>query len=158
MPAKKNDDERARYNYPGYTEPSRRKDKEELPEWDGVVRGPELPDGRPWHQATQKWWHTWRCSPQAMVCTETDWESMKVAAIIHDRIARGVNDTALANLTGELRKREGMFGASFEDRKRLGMKINSDQSRANEEQVMNREVERTIDYFNKLNRKYSGGK
>lgn len=158
MPSKKDDDERVRYNYPGYVEPNRRKDREDLPEWDGVVRGPDLPTDRTWTEATKHWWHTWRCSPQAMICGETDWESMKVAAIIHDRISRGVSDTALANLTGELRKREGMFGASFEDRKRLGMRINSDQSKAKEEQVLNQEVERTINYFEKLNRKYSGGR
>lgn len=159
MVAKKEDWERVRRNKPGYVNPNQqRKQSEPLPEWDGEVRGPELDPNINWPEATKSWWHTWRCSSQAMVCTDTDWESMKVAALIHKRIAEGVSDTALANLTGELRKREGMFGGSFEDRQRLGMSIkNTAQEEKLEEAKINQEVARTINYFEMLTKRTGGG-
>lgn len=129
--------------------------QEEIPEWDGVLRGPELPDNRDWTQYTLDWWDVWRKSPQAKLCTDTDWESMFVAAIIHHRIQQGVSDTALSNLSGELRKREGMFGASYEDRRRLGLGIKNPPTRKDEEAYIEKETDRAVDYFTRLNKKLS---
>jgi hypothetical protein len=146
----KDPEDRVRRNKPREPVP-----EQEIEEWDGIIRGPELPDVRNWHSETYKWWHTWRCSPQAAICTETDWESMKVAAIVYDRIQHGVSDTALANLTGELRKREGMFGASYEDRRRLGLGIRKPVSdNPEEDERIENEVNRAVDYFSRMSNKY----
>ncbi len=153
--------ERVRRNKDGYDEngfvvPREKKtqDKLELPEWDGVVRGPELsahPQGDAWHPQTIKWWETWRKSPQAMYCIDTDWESLFMGAIVYGRIMRGVSNTALAALTGELRKREGMFGAALEDRLRLGMGETTETIK--EDIGIEVEVQKTVSYFDMVNQR-----
>src|SRR6478609_8385990 len=82
---------------------------EPLPEWDGVVRGPALPrsnaggpsDG--WCKATTEWWTAYRCSPQAMLMSETDWHNLKNGAYIHHRLHRNqaedLSPTAHVNLS-----------------------------------------------------------
>ncbi len=99
-----------------------------LPPWDGVRRGPTLhsismttPNGNDWHPATHAWWNCWRDSSQAVFMVATDWRSLHIAAILHDRINRGVSDTALGQLAAQLQKREGAIGAQIEDRARIGM-------------------------------------
>ena len=150
MAARKDPEDRVRANKPGYVPPNQRKETFELPEWDGVTRGPELDEGTQWSDQTRAWWQKWRDSPQAMLCSDVDWESMKIAAIIHNRIMNGVSDTALSNLTGELRKREGMFGASVEDRQRLNMSTPSPIKKKIDDQKINDEVNRTVNYFERL--------
>lgn len=158
----KSPSERVRRNKDGYDEngfvvsQSKRSTSEklELPEWDGEIRGPELyphPEGNVWHSQTLKWWDTWRKSPQAMYCIETDWESLFMGAIVYDRIMRGVSNTALAALTGELRKREGMFGAALEDRLRLNMGETSEKTK--EDISIEVEVQKAVSYFDVVNKR-----
>lgn len=158
--------ERVRRNKDGYDEngfvlprDKKSQDKLELPEWDGVIRGPVLPkhpQGDSWHPQTEKWWETWRKSPQAMYCIETDWESLFMGAIVYDRIMRGVSNTALAALTGELRKREGMFGAALEDRLRLGMGEVTESTR--EDINVEVEVQKAVSYFDMVQQRLQEAK
>lgn len=158
--------DRVRRNKDGYDEngfvvprDKKTQDKLELPEWDGEIRGPELPthpQGDAWHPQTQKWWETWRKSPQAMYCIQTDWESLYMGAIVYDRIMRGVSNTALAALTGELRKREGMFGAALEDRLRLGMGETTGSTI--EEIQIEAGVQKAVSYFDMVNQRVAEAK
>lgn len=155
----KHPDERVRRNKDGYDEngfvvPKDKKQTPavELPDWDGEIRGPELrphPAGYDWHPYTVEWWDTWRKSPQAMYCIDTDWESLFQGAVVHDRIMHGVSNTALAALTGELRKREGMFGAALEDRLRLNMSKSTPRKEHNAAVEM--QVQKAVNYFEMVN-------
>ena len=91
---------------------------------DDTVRGPELPEdfedaeGRGWPASTVRWWETWRRSPQAVTFIETDWESLREAAVLHAAFWRG--DIRVA---GELRQRLAAFGATPADRLRLRLSV-----------------------------------
>lgn len=85
---------------------------------DGKIRGPELPDGIDWPDATAKWWDTWRRSAQAQTLGDTDWAFLLDTAVLHARFWTG--DPTVA---GELRLRVAKFGATPEDRMRLRMTI-----------------------------------
>jgi hypothetical protein len=85
---------------------------------DGMVRGPALPVGFEWPDATRIWWDTWRRSPQSQVMGETDWAFLLDTAVLHARFWDGDTDVA-----GELRLRVAKFGATPEDRARLRMQI-----------------------------------
>lgn len=85
---------------------------------DGTVRGPELPDGFEWPEATVKWWQTWRTSAQAQKFTETDWSFLLDTAVLHADFWLG--DYSVA---AELRLRAAKFGATPEDRARLRFAI-----------------------------------
>ena len=85
---------------------------------DDEVRGPELPGGISWPDATLAWWNTWRTSPQAQAFTETDWSFLLDSALLHARLWKG--DVGVA---AELRLRVAKFGATPEDRARLRMSI-----------------------------------
>ena len=87
---------------------------------DGVVRGPELPEGD-WHPRTVAWWQTWRESAQAQVMTPTDWDALAETALLHTALWNG--DTKVA---GELRLRVAKYGATLEDRLRLRMSVDVD--------------------------------
>jgi hypothetical protein len=87
---------------------------------DGVLRGPELPDGE-WHERTLAWWQTWRRSPQAQAFAETDWDVLAETALLHTRMWNGE-----VSIAPELRLRVAKFGATVEDRLRLKMLIQSD--------------------------------
>jgi hypothetical protein len=87
---------------------------------DGVLRGPELPDGE-WHERTIAWWQTWRRSPQAQAFAETDWDVLAETALLHTRMWNGE-----VSIAPELRLRVAKFGATVEDRLRLRMLIQSD--------------------------------
>jgi len=126
-----------------------------LPPWDGVRRGPSLldktPEGHDWHTMTRDWWMCWRESPQAMFMGDTDWHSLLVAAVIHNRICWGTSNTALAALSGELRQRESRIGASIEDRRRLGLGDAGDGiTPAAQEAAIERDAEVIVDYFTRL--------
>jgi hypothetical protein len=90
------------------------------------VAGPPLPRLVPgtedkWHPATVKWWKSWRSSPQAAaMITGPDWDFLLQTAVIHHRFWTDGGDPKLA---AELRLREGKFGATPEDRARLGLEI-----------------------------------
>lgn len=85
---------------------------------DDVVRGPDLPSDYDWPPQTERWWETWRCSPQAQTLTSTDWDFLLDTALLHAALWKG-NTTAAA----ELRLRVAKFGATPEDRARLRMQI-----------------------------------
>lgn len=147
MGVAKPDDMRIRRNKPKEATPS-------LPEWDGIVRGPDLPemapDGREWTDHTVRWYETWRRSPQAVYAMETDWEGMFMAAVLHNKVMYGVSNTALVGITGEIRKREGSFGGSIEDRRRIGMGDPSSVAEVEEEAEIKREVRKVVNYFERL--------
>ena len=98
---------------------------------DGRLRGPVLPkgvlkdgNGRPkaWHPMTVKWWNSWRKSPQALrMLTEPDWNYLLDTARIHHEFWT----SGRWELAAELRLRAGKFGATPEDRARLGFEIAS---------------------------------
>ena len=85
---------------------------------DGQVRGPELPDGYPWHEQTQAWWETWRTSAQAKTFTETDWRFLIDTALLHHEMWSGDRKAAT-----EVRLRVTKFGATPEDRARLRLQV-----------------------------------
>lgn len=127
-----------------------------LPEWDGVVRGPGLPSGD-WSVATKEWWMTWRCSPQAMLCSPTDWEAMLVAAQIHNRMhsrdqtGKYPSHTSFVNMSSELRRITGSIGGSYEDRQALGFTVRSDKDAHDEVTPQIEEaVGEVVDYFERM--------
>ena len=85
---------------------------------DGQTRGPDLPDGFNWPEQTQKWWETWRNSPQSQALTDTDWDFLLDTALLHAELWAGNGSVA-----AELRLRVAKFGATPEDRMRLRMQI-----------------------------------
>lgn len=150
MAARKDPEDRVRRNKPNNTPVN------PLPEWDGVWRGFDLKarnTNNVWHNDTLIWWERWRRSPQAMYTTALDWESLYVAALIHNRIMEGCSHTALAALTGELRKREGMFGASMEDRQRLNMSNGGNAEDTVKEAVITEQARAAVDYFERVNKR-----
>ena len=143
----KPDDMRIRRNKPVEKTPT-------MPEWDGIIRGPELPptdpQGRSWDDNTLRWYETWRKSPQAVYAMDTDWEGMYMAAVLHNTVMNGVSHTAMVGLTGEIRKREGSFGGSIEDRRRIGMGDPSGSAEVEQEAVIQQEVRKIVSYAERL--------
>jgi hypothetical protein len=87
---------------------------------DGELRGPDLPDGMEWPHRTQRWWETWRLSPQAQTFTESDWDFLLDTALLHARMWLGD-----AKIAAEVRLRVAKFGATPEDRLRLRMQVDA---------------------------------
>ena len=100
---------------------------------DGVVRGPDLPDGV-WHERTSAWWDTWRRSPLAQTFTSTDWDFLLDTALLHNELWSGNPGVA-----AELRLRVAKFGASPEDRLRLKIDISSEVEQAKAQPRVNAE-------------------
>lgn len=96
---------------------------------DDKLRGPALPvralgmsGGKPvaWHPMTKRWWNNWRKSPQAIrMMSSPDWDYLLDTAKIHHEFWT----TGRWELAAELRLRAGKFGATPEDRARLGFEI-----------------------------------
>ena len=89
-----------------------------LPDADGTLHGPELPEGFDWPVPTVRWWETWRRSAQAQTFTETDWSFLVDTAVMHAEFWLGNR-----SLAAELRLRVAKFGATPEDRARLRLSI-----------------------------------
>jgi hypothetical protein len=87
---------------------------------DGVLRGPDLPAGYPWHSQTFRWWDTWRKSAQAVTFTDTDWDFLIDTALLHSSYWNG------DNVGAELRLRVAKFGATPEDRMRLRLQVDGE--------------------------------
>jgi hypothetical protein len=85
---------------------------------DDVVRGPELPETHDWPDQTRLWWQHWRESPQAVIFTPLDWSFLLDTALLHAELWLGD-----LSVEGELRLRVAKFGATAEDRRRLGLTI-----------------------------------
>lgn len=126
-----------------------------------TLLGPDLPDrspvdGSPWCPRTIEWWNeVWRRSPQAKLMTPTDWETMLEAAIIHNelwkpRSGRQLATTAVANYLSELRRRVGAFGATFEDRQKLQLTIQSPQTEEEGERRIKKEATAAVNYAERL--------
>lgn len=121
--------------------------------WDGVVRGPELPErAQGWPKATLSWWETWRNSPQAKLCMPTDWEAMLIGAEIHARMNAGssTSNTAYVNLSAELRKIVGSIGGSFEDRQTLDVQVNEVPDIEMTEEAIDIEAKVQVNYAERL--------
>lgn len=98
---------------------------------DGKLRGPILPKNAlkdskgavvAWHPMTVKWWNGWRKSPQALrMMSGPDWDYLLDTARIHHEFWT----SGRWELAAELRLRAGKFGATPEDRARLGFEIAS---------------------------------
>lgn len=152
----KDDDDRVRRNAPIY-------DKIQA-KWDGQIRGPELPDDQNWCARTRQWWQTWRSSPQSMVMTPTDWELMLETALLVDMLwaPRRSNQGAVSvtQLASEIRRRVAAYGASFEDRMKLRMSIDTPQSAMAQEEEIEQAASSAIDYAERLAQKAAekGGK
>jgi hypothetical protein len=85
---------------------------------DTVVRGPELPDGYEWPDATRSWWQHWRESPQAQTFIETDWSFLLDTALLHAELWLGD-----CSVESALRLRVAKFGATPEDRLRMKLAV-----------------------------------
>jgi|WetSurMetagenome_2_1015567.scaffolds.fasta_scaffold297981_2 hypothetical protein len=98
--------------------------------YDGIRRGPDLPDGD-WCDRTTDWWEAWRMAPQAQLMTDTDWESMLEAALIHNAIWSNptlLKPSDLTTLTKQLHAILQMYGMSYGDRLKLRIKISDDKA------------------------------
>jgi hypothetical protein len=154
----KPDDERNRRNPPIY--------KTVPVQWDGIVRGPELPKdvGVNWCPRTREWWEKWRCSPQGMVMHATDWEHMLETALLHNELwspkivldSNGnlvqVSKTAaeMKGLATEIRSRVAAFGCTYEDRLKLRIEIRTPQSEADRQAEIASAAEEAINYAEML--------
>lgn len=81
-------------------------------------------DGKPireeWNMATQRWWESWRRSPQASrMLSEPDWHFMLETALIHHKMW----NNGRWEFASEVRLRAAKFGATPEDRMRLRAEI-----------------------------------
>lgn len=92
---------------------------------DGAVRGFDLPAARPgggvWPDVTCRWWDAYRRSPQAQLWTDTDWFAHLATAELH-ALFFGDGESKVA---AELRLRESRMGATYEDRLRLRLRVES---------------------------------
>lgn len=84
---------------------------------DGVLRGPELPDGD-WHPRTVAWYATWRRSPMAAAFIDADWDFLLDTAMLHSQMWGGE-----AKHAAEIRLRVSKFGCTPEDRLRLRLEV-----------------------------------
>lgn len=133
-------------------------------EWDGKKHGPPLPRGYTWCQQTRKWWATWRTSPQSMLMTETDWEFMLETAILHNMLwtppaayedegyrgRRPNGAVSQTQLASEIRQRVGKFGATYEDRKKLRMSVDTPQGLRDGKAAIEADAEKAVDYATRL--------
>lgn len=143
----KADDERVRRNKPVY-------DKMPL-EWDGVVRGPALPNSYPWCDQAKKWWKAFRRSPQAMVCIDSDWFFLLDTALIYDKIWRDAEKISAAELRGlanEFRIRTSAYATTYDDRLKMRIEIRSDAHRAGIEDQVKKDAASAVDYLSMMNK------
>lgn len=83
---------------------------------------PDVPEREQWHEVTQRWWLSWRRSPQGTrMLTEPDWDYLLDTALMHHQMwmSGGKNSERAA----EIRIRVAAFGATPADRLRLRMEV-----------------------------------
>lgn len=85
---------------------------------DGVLRGPELPEGFDWPTQTRVWWQHQRENPVAQTFEALDWDFLLDTALLHAAFWNGKLGVA-----DELRQRVAKFGATPEERRRLRVEI-----------------------------------
>lgn len=166
-PKPKPDNERQRANPPG----EKAKPKIHVPPvWDGVTRGPELPMNLPgikWCTVTLKWWEMWRNSPQAVVFSETDWAFLMDTALLHNRMWQPrreavtnsdgkivkrlapLSTTEMKALSGEIRQRLQLFGATYTDRMSSGMNI-GEPDKETPEEAARRAAPELVNYLDQV--------
>jgi hypothetical protein len=76
-----------------------------------------LGEGEAWHPATVRWWNRWSKSALAADWTPVDWSELEACAVLHHEFMRKRTFT----LASEIRLRMAKFGATPEDRARLGI-------------------------------------
>lgn len=113
-PAPKPDDQRRRRNAPSTAE-IRLVD-------DGVVLGDPLPLGYP--PEVVEWHETWRRSPQAKAFLATDWQRLRMLALVVSKFYL----TGSKDLLAEIRQNEERLGATVVDRQRAKMTVSPDES------------------------------
>lgn len=126
-------------------------------DWDGKVRGPELPSDYKWHRQTKIWWEHWRSSPQAIVMADADWEELLLVAFLHhaiweDKGTRGgkMSIQGKVQAIAQIRRTTAEFGATFGDRLRLRMKIRTDFSDKEFEDHTERDAVSAVNYVEML--------
>jgi hypothetical protein len=127
-----------------------------LTEWDGVTRGPDLPDGYTWFKETKEWWMEWRQSPQASVMTKLDWSELLMAAILYNEVwkrGKGISPQAKVQCLGQVRRVTASFGATFEDRLKLRMNVKTDASDKQDEDALEADAYQAVDYAERLVKK-----
>lgn len=95
---------------------------------DGVRRGRELPSVIDWHYKTLLWWNEWRLSPLSQLMEDIDWDVMEIAASIHHKLwseQATLKPSEIAQLSKELDRKVGQFGATPADRLRLRIVIDN---------------------------------
>ena len=129
-------------------------------EWDGKMHGPPLPKSLEWCDQTRKWWMAWRHSPNSMLMTDTDWEFMLDTALLHNELwsphdsattTTKFGAVSMTQLAGEIRQRVAKFGATYEDRKKLRMSVETPQMVKDAEAQIDADAEVLVDYASKLN-------
>ncbi|WP_456298579.1 phage terminase small subunit [Kitasatospora mediocidica] len=121
---------------------------------DGVLRGSPLPRsgysvridgaavGLSWPDQTKAWWLHWRQSAMAQQFTSADWDFLLETAVLHAEFWNG--DRSVAS---ELRLRVAKFGATPEDRLRLKIEIDPEESAVETESpAISPDVSRLADY------------
>lgn len=125
-----------------------------------ILRGFDLPEhpNWKWTKLTQEWWEMWRRSPQAKLMEESDWWSLLEAAMIHHELWRirtpamkPMTPMNMATLMSELRRREDAFGATWEARQRLRLKIKKVGQATEADKVSEEEI---VNYFDNLDEKW----
>jgi hypothetical protein len=98
---------------------------------DGVVRGPDLPEGV-WHERTIAWFDTWRRSPMAQTFIAADWDFLIDTAFLHTEMWNGS-----PGLAAEIRLRVGKLAGTPEDRLRLRVQVETEAKEAAAPRAMN---------------------
>lgn len=95
----------------------------DLPE--AKVKAPAMPRGlRP---QAQRWWRTWRASPQAEMFSATDWERLlMLAPLVNDLWNPASSTTLKLSVVQEIRRQEAELGALVGDRLRLRVRLSSE--------------------------------
>lgn len=87
---------------------------------DGEIRGPDLVG--PYSEDTLAWYLDWQTAPQASLFSNTDWRRLLLLAPIVDSYFRKPSAAALS----EIRLNEERLGATYVDRLRAKIRIESD--------------------------------
>lgn len=122
-------------------------------QWDGITRGPELPGDYDWSIRTREWWDTWRNSPQSMVMTDTDWEVMLETALLHTQLwspTKRQGAVSMTQLANTIKRNVAAYGATFEDRLKLRMQIDTPMDSEPSEADIRRTAEKVVDYAQML--------
>jgi hypothetical protein len=103
---------------------------------DGEIRGPDLVG--PYSEETLAWYLDWQVAPQAALFANTDWRRLLLLAPIVDSYFRKPSAAALS----EIRLNEERLGATYVDRLRAKIRIESDGGQADAEVVQLHSVSR----------------